>query len=44
MERAKWMAGLAGSKVSLVDGSHAVLISQPSAATAVIETAARSMR
>jgi len=44
LERAKWMAKRAGSKVTLVDGSHAVLISQPRAVAGVIEAAARSIR
>ena len=44
MERAKWMAQRAGSKVTFVNGSHAVLISQPRAVARVIETAARSVQ
>ncbi len=44
IERAKWMAHRAGSKITFVDGSHAVLISQPRAVADVIEAAARSVR
>lgn len=44
MERAKWMAQRANSKVSFVKGSHAVLISQPRAVAGVIEAAARSVQ
>jgi hypothetical protein len=44
IERAKWMAQRAGSKVSFVKASHAVLISQPRAIAAVIEAAARSVQ
>jgi pimeloyl-ACP methyl ester carboxylesterase len=44
MERAKWMAQRAGSKVTFVGASHAVLISQPRAVAAVIEAAARSVQ
>lgn len=44
LKRAKWMAERAGSKVTLVDASHAVLISQPRAVAGVIEAAARSVR
>ena len=43
IERAKWMARRAGSKVSFVNGSHALLISQPRAVAGVIEAAARSV-
>jgi pimeloyl-ACP methyl ester carboxylesterase len=44
LERAKWMAQRAGSKVTFVKGSHAVLISQPRAVADVIEAAARSIQ
>jgi len=44
VERAKWMARRAGSQVTFVDASHAVLVSQPRAVAAVIEAAARSVR
>lgn len=44
MERAKWMAHRAGSKVTFVNASHAVLVSQPRAVAKVIETAALSVR
>ena len=44
IERAKWMAQRAGSKVTVVDGSHAVLISQARAVAEVIEAAAQSVR
>lgn len=44
IERAKWMAQRAGSKVSFVKGSHAVLISQSRAVAGVIEAAARPVR
>jgi pimeloyl-ACP methyl ester carboxylesterase len=44
IERAKWMAQRAGSKVTFVNASHAVLISQPRAVAAVIEAAARSVQ
>ncbi len=44
MERAKWMAQRAGSKVTFVNASHAVLVSQPRAVAAVIESAARSVQ
>lgn len=44
IERAKWMAQRAGSKVTFVKGSHAVLISQPRAVAGVIEAAARAIR
>ena len=44
VERAKWMARRAGSKVTLVKGSHAVLISQPGAVARVIETAASAIK
>jgi len=44
IERAKWMAHRAGSKVTFVNASHAVLISQPRAVAGVIEAAARSIR
>lgn len=44
IERAKWMARRAGSKVTFVNGSHAVLISQPRAVADVIEAAARAVR
>ena len=43
IERAKWMAQRAGSKVTLVRASHAVLISQPGVVAGVIEAAARSV-
>lgn len=43
IERATWMARRAGSKVTFVDGSHAVLTSQPRAVAGVIEAAARSV-
>ena len=43
LERAKWMAQRAGSKVTFVQASHAVLVSQPCAVAAVIERAARSV-
>lgn len=43
IERAKWMARRAGSKVTFVKASHAVLISRPHAVAGVIETAARSV-
>ncbi|MDB5954770.1 alpha/beta hydrolase [Ramlibacter sp.] len=43
IERAKWMAQRAGSKVTFVNASHAVLISQPRIVAGVIETAARSV-
>jgi pimeloyl-ACP methyl ester carboxylesterase len=44
IERAKWMAQRAGSKVTFVNGSHAVLVSQPRAVAGVIEAAARSVQ
>ena len=44
IERAKWMAQRAGSTVAFVNGSHAVLVSQPRAVAAFIEAAARSVR
>ena len=44
IERAKWMARRAGSKVSFVKASHAVLISQPGAVARIIEDAARAVR
>lgn len=44
MERAKWMAHRAGSKVTLVRASHALLITQPRTVARVIEDAARSVR
>ena len=43
IERAKWMAQRAGSRITFVRASHAVLVSQPQAVAAVIETAARSI-
>jgi pimeloyl-ACP methyl ester carboxylesterase len=43
-ERAKWMAQRAGSKVTLVKASHAVLITQPRVVAGVIEAAARAAR
>ncbi|HEY8047741.1 MAG TPA: alpha/beta hydrolase [Ramlibacter sp.] len=43
VERAKWMAHRAGSKVTFVKGSHVVLISQPRAVARVIERAARAI-
>lgn len=44
VERAKWMARRAGSKVTFVKASHAVLVSQPRAVAGVIEAAARAVR
>jgi pimeloyl-ACP methyl ester carboxylesterase len=44
MERAKWMAQRAGSKVTFVKASHAMLISQPRAVAGVIEAAARAVQ
>jgi pimeloyl-ACP methyl ester carboxylesterase len=43
LERAKWMAQRAGSKVTFVKASHAVLITQPRVVAGVIETAARAV-
>lgn len=40
LERAKWMAQRAGSKVTFVKASHAVLITQPRVVARVIEAAA----
>ncbi len=40
-ERARWMAKRAGSKVIMINASHAVHISHPRAVARVIETAAR---
>jgi len=42
-ERARWMAQRAGSKVTEIKASHAVLISQPRTVARVIEAAARSV-
>lgn len=42
-ERARWMAKRAGSKITELKASHAVLISQPDAVAQVIETAARAV-
>ena len=44
VERAKWMAHRAGSKVTFVRASHALLITQPRVIARVIEVAAQSMR
>jgi hypothetical protein len=43
LERAKWMARRAGSKITFVDASHALLVSQPRVVAGVIEEAARSL-
>jgi len=43
-ELARWMAKRAGSKVSLIAGSHAVHISHPQAVARVIEAAARAVQ
>jgi pimeloyl-ACP methyl ester carboxylesterase len=43
-ELARWMAKRAGSKVTVLKASHAVLISQPRAVARVIETAAREVK
>ena len=43
IERAKWMAQRAGSKITFVRASHALLISQPRVVAGVIEDAARSI-
>ena len=42
-ERARWMARRAGSMITELRASHAVLISQPHAVAQVIETAARAV-
>ncbi len=44
IERAKWMAQRAGSKVTFVNASHVVLISQPRTVARVIEAAAQSIK
>ena len=44
MQRAKWMATRAGSRVTFINASHAVLISQPRVVAGVIEAAARSVQ
>lgn len=44
VERAKWMARRAGSKMTFVKASHAVLITQPGVVARVIERAAYSIR
>ena len=43
IERAKWMAKRAGSKITVVNWSHALLISQPRAVAGLIEAVARSV-
>lgn len=44
MGSATWMAKRAGSRIVYVNGSHALLVSQPRAVASTIEAAARAVQ